>query len=78
MFPQLGAPVGFLLSGGTFLLLSRTLTDQQFFTWGWRLPFLASSLLVLLGLWVRLSITETPDFQAARHSFLAAFPSILF
>ena len=65
MFPQLGAPVGFLLSGGTFLLLSRSLTDQQFFAWGWRLPFLASSLLVLLGLWVRLSITETPVFLAA-------------
>ena len=65
MFPQLGAPIGFVLSGGTFLLLSRWLTDQQFFAWGWRLPFLASSLLVVLGLWVRLSITETPVFQAA-------------
>jgi metabolite-proton symporter len=65
MFPQLGAPIGFVLSGGTFLLLSRCLTDQQFFRWGWRLPFLASSLLVVLGLWVRLSITETPVFQAA-------------
>lgn len=65
MFPQLGAPLGFLLSGSTFLLLSRALTDQQFFAWGWRLPFLASSLLVLLGLWVRLSITETPAFKAA-------------
>src|SRR5580698_6439335 len=65
MFPQLGAPLGFLISGSTFLLLTRTLTDQQFFAWGWRLPFLASSLLVLLGLWVRLSITETPAFKAA-------------
>jgi metabolite-proton symporter len=65
MFPQLGAPIGFVLSGGMFLLLSRCLTDQQFFTFGWRLPFLASSLLVVLGLWVRLSITETPVFQAA-------------
>src|SRR3974390_1185356 len=45
MFPQLGAPVGFLLSGGVFLLLSEVLSDQQFFAWGWRLPFLASSLL---------------------------------
>ncbi len=66
MFPQLGAPVGFLLSGGTFLLLSRWLTDQQFFAFGWRLPFLASSVLVLLGLYVRLSITETPVFAAAQ------------
>jgi metabolite-proton symporter len=65
MFPQLGAPIGFLLSGGTFLLLSRLLTDKQFYSYGWRLPFLASSLLVLLGLYVRLTITETPVFQAS-------------
>lgn len=65
MFPQLGAPLGFLLSGGTFLLLSRMLTDRQFFLFGWRLPFLASAALVVLGLWVRLSITETPVFEAA-------------
>jgi metabolite-proton symporter len=65
MFPQLGAPIGFLLSGATFLLLSRWLTDQQFFAFGWRLPFLASAVLVLLGLYVRLRITETPVFQAS-------------
>ena len=65
MFPQLGAPLGFLLSGGIFLALSRWLTDAQFFAFGWRLPFLASAVLVLLGLYVRLSITETPVFQAA-------------
>jgi len=65
MFPQLGAPIGFLLSGGTFLLLSSKLTDRQFFSFGWRLPFLASSVLVLLGLYVRLTITETPVFRAA-------------
>jgi len=65
MFPQLGAPIGFLLSGGTFLLLSHWLTDRQFFAFGWRLPFLASAVLVLLGLYVRLAITETPVFQAS-------------
>ncbi len=65
MFPQLGAPIGFLASGGIFLLLSRSLTNEQFFRFGWRLPFLASAVLVLLGLYVRLSITETPVFQAA-------------
>jgi metabolite-proton symporter len=63
MFPQLGAPVGFFLSGGVFLLLSRLLTDKQFFEFGWRLPFLASAVLVFLGLYVRLTITETPVFQ---------------
>src|SRR5580692_5763505 len=65
MFPQLGAPLGFLLSGGTFLLLSHWLTDKQFFSFGWRLPFLASAVLVLLGLYVRLTITETPVFLAS-------------
>src|SRR6202789_1781359 len=65
MFPQLGAPLGFFLSGGVFLLLSRWLTDQQFFAFGWRLPFLASAVLVFLGLYVRLTITETPVFQRA-------------
>jgi metabolite-proton symporter len=63
MFPQLGAPIGFFLSGGVFLLLSRWLTDQQFLTFGWRLPFLASAVLVFVGLYVRLTITETPVFR---------------
>lgn len=75
MFPQFGAPLGFLLSGTTFLLLSRSLTDQQFFSFGWRLPFLASAVLVLLGLYVRLTITETPVFQAsAQRSEQVGFP----
>ncbi len=65
MFPQLGAPLGFFLSGGVFLILSRWLTDQQFFAFGWRLPFLSSAVLVFLGLYVRLTITETPVFQEA-------------
>jgi len=63
MFPQLGAPLGFFLSGGTFLLLDHLMTDADFFAWGWRIPFLASALLVIVGLYVRLKITETPDFQ---------------
>ena len=63
MFPQLGAPVGFFFSGGVFLVLSRWLTDDQFFAFGWRLPFLASAVLVLVGLYVRLTITETPVFR---------------
>src|SRR5690349_23675368 len=54
MFPQLGAPVGFLFSGGVFLALSRWLSDDQFFAYGWRVPFLASAALVLVGLYVRL------------------------
>jgi MFS family permease len=63
MFPQLGAPLGFFLSGGVFWLLSNFLSDKQFFAYGWRLPFLASSVLVFLGLYVRLAIHETPAFR---------------
>ncbi|HWZ04869.1 MAG TPA: MFS transporter [Mucilaginibacter sp.] len=62
MFPQLGAPIGLLISTATFLILSKTLTDQQFFSYGWRIPFIASAILVWVGLYVRLKITETPDF----------------
>ncbi|WP_250634152.1 MFS transporter [Pinirhizobacter soli] len=65
MFPQLGAPIGFLCSSGVFLLLTETITDEDFFHWGWRVPFIASAVLVMVGLWVRLSIAETPAFQRA-------------
>jgi metabolite-proton symporter len=64
MFPQLGAPLGFFLSGSIFLLLSQVMSDADFFRYGWRIPFLSSALLVVVGLYVRLKITETPDFQA--------------
>jgi metabolite-proton symporter len=62
-FPQLGAPVGFLCSTGTFLLLGKTLSPGQFMQWGWRVPFLASALLVATGLYVRLKLAETPAFR---------------
>ncbi len=64
MFPQLGAPLGFFLSSSVFLVLSKGLSNAQFFAWGWRLPFLVSAALVLLGLYVRQTITETPVFAA--------------
>jgi metabolite-proton symporter len=63
MFPQLGAPIGFLISSATFFILQKTLTDKQFFDFGWRIPFIASAILVWVGLYVRLKITETPDFM---------------
>jgi metabolite-proton symporter len=65
MFPQLGAPIGFLISGGVFFVLTKWLTDARFFAFGWRIPFIASSALVLVGLYVRLAITETPVFRDA-------------
>ena len=63
MFPQLGAPIGYLCASGIFLVLAECLSDAQFLAWGWRIPFIASAVLVLVGLWVRLTITETPAFQ---------------
>ena len=65
MFPQLGAPIGFLAANGVFLLLGATMTDEQFLGWGWRIPFLLSFILVAVGLWVRLKLSETPAFAAA-------------
>lgn len=63
MFPQLGAPVGFIAANSLFLALGLGLSPDAFLAWGWRLPFLASAILVGLGLWVRLKIGETPAFQ---------------
>ena len=65
MMPQLGAPLGFIAANGLFLLLGLWLTEAEFMAWGWRLPFIASTVLVILGLWVRLKLTETPEFAAA-------------
>jgi metabolite-proton symporter len=65
MFPQLGAPIGFICSSGTFLLLTTHMSDTEILAWGWRVPFLASSLLVFVGLYVRLRLAETPAFQRA-------------
>src|SRR3569623_949095 len=52
MFPQMGAPIGFLFSSATFYVLSKTMTDEAFFSYGWRIPFIASALLVWVGLYV--------------------------
>jgi len=65
MMPQLGAPVGFIAANGLFLILGALLTEEQFMAWGWRIPFLGSAVLVGVGLWVRLKLTETPEFAAA-------------
>jgi metabolite-proton symporter len=77
MFPQLGAPLGFLCSGGLFLLLSLCLSNDQFISFGWRLPFVASSALILVGLYVRLKITETPAFlESMNRNERVAIPMI--
>src|SRR6188472_575466 len=67
MFPQLGAPLGFFLSTTIFLVLSGWFGNDRFLAFGWRIPFLASAVLVVVGLYVRLTIEETPVFTAALH-----------
>ena len=67
MFPQLGAPLGFFMATTVFLALAAALGNDQFLSYGWRLPFIASAVLVLVGLYVRMTITETPVFAAAVH-----------
>ncbi len=65
MFPQLGPPIGFFIATGLFLLLLVVFGEQAFVDWAWRVPFLASALLVAIGLYVRASLEETPAFKAA-------------
>jgi MFS family permease len=62
-FPQLGAPLGFICSTGVFLAIGATLSNGDVLRWGWRIPFLASAVLVLVGLYIRLQLVETPAFQ---------------
>ncbi|MFA9191724.1 MFS transporter [Flavobacterium sp. FZUC8N2.13] len=66
MFPQLGAPIGLLLSGGTFLLLTDSMNSEDFMDYGWRIPFIASSLLVVVGFYIRTKISETPSFENSK------------
>jgi MFS family permease len=75
MFPQLGPPVGFLFAVGSFLLLANTLDDAAFRDWGWRIPFLASAVLVVIGLYVRLKLEETPVFLKAMKEQQAVHPA---
>jgi len=65
MFPQLGPSIGFLLATLSFLVLTLYLPDEAFRTWGWRIPFFASAFLVLVGLYVRFRLVETPAFAKA-------------
>jgi metabolite-proton symporter len=64
-FPQIGPAVGFVIASASFLLLSGTLSDRSFHSWGWRVPFLASAILVVIGYYIRMKIAETPVFEKA-------------
>lgn len=62
-----GVYLGLVLSSGAVLLMTAVTNDEQFASWGWRIPFLASMVLVGLGLWIRLHLDETPEFERERH-----------
>jgi len=62
-WPQLGAPLGLVLGTLVFSVFSSLMSDAQFNAWGWRLPFLFSIILVVVGLWIRMTIAESPEFQ---------------
>ncbi|MCZ2523747.1 MFS transporter [Streptomyces sp. HB2AG] len=64
-WPQTGAPAGQLLATAVLAILTAVLTEEAFVSWGWRIPFLLSGVLVLVGMWIRLSVDESPVFKAA-------------
>ncbi|MDV8023030.1 MFS transporter [Rhodococcus sp. IEGM 1330] len=65
---QIGPPAGNLLANGALAILTLSLTDQQFESWGWRVAFLFSAVLVAFGLWIRLKLEDTPVFKALQES----------
>lgn len=69
--PQGGTPIGLLLSTGTFALATQ-LPEQAFFSWGWRLPFLASAVLVVVGVFIRLRVAESPEFARVKMDGVTA------
>jgi len=67
-WPQMGVPAGLLLSTGVFALFSTVLSEQQFLAWGWRIPFLLSTVLIGVGLFIRLRIIESPAFSKLKET----------
>ncbi|MGW3511091.1 MFS transporter [Streptomyces sp. NPDC000994] len=69
---QIGVPIGTLLANSAFLLVASTTSTDALYSWGWRIPFLASAILVGIGFYIRLHIEETPSFQAVREEGVKA------
>jgi MFS transporter, MHS family, shikimate and dehydroshikimate transport protein len=67
-WPQLGAPLGLVLGTLVFSIFSAVMTDAQFLAWGWRVPFLFSIVLVIVGLWIRFTLAESPEFQKVKDT----------
>ncbi|MGE0299978.1 MAG: MFS transporter, partial [Pseudonocardia sp.] len=77
LFPQLGPSLAFALASATFLITALTMSDESFLAYGWRIPFVASLILIAVGLYVRLSIEETPVFRAAAQNKALAHNPLL-
>ena len=67
-WPQMGVPAGLLLSTGVFALVQAITTEAAFMSWGWRVPFLASAVLVIVGLFIRLKLMESPAFERVKET----------
>lgn len=67
-FPQMGVTIGMFLGSGALTFISSVVSPQAFIDWGWRIPFIASALLVVFGLWIRKGIDETPSFKKVQES----------
>ncbi|MGW2218579.1 MFS transporter [Nonomuraea sp. NPDC001684] len=76
-WPQAGAPGGNLLATGVLAVLAAWQSDEAFLSWGWRIPFLLSGVLVMVGLWIRLTISESPVFQQAEPELTAPIVGVL-
>ncbi|TDE32649.1 MFS transporter [Nonomuraea mesophila] len=76
-WPQVGVPAGYVLATGLLTVMSFTMSDAAFLSWGWRVPFLLSGALVFVGLWVRLKISESPLFaEVEQHGAKAKMPLV--
>ena len=76
-WPQVGVPVGLLLANGILALMGALTDEPAFLSWGWRVPFLLSGLLVLVGLWIRMTIAESPLFREVEESHTKAGAPIM-
>jgi metabolite-proton symporter len=76
-WPQVGVPIGLLLANGILALMGAVTNEPAFLSWGWRVPFLLSGLLVLVGLWIRMTIAESPLFREVEESHTKAGAPIM-
>lgn len=67
-FPQMGVTIGMFLGSGALTFITSVVSQDAFISWGWRIPFIASAVLVIFGLWIRKGLDETPSFKKVQES----------